>query len=93
MLRCASDIMLVVPTSELYWFYLPCVCFLSVFLRRVLAIKNNLPVYLMIHETTVLILIPEPIAQMLVYHVLCMLSQVTTRGGVLQDVLGLEDTF
>ena len=36
---------------------LSALCVFSIsFLRLVLAIKNNLPVYLMIHETTVLIL-------------------------------------
>ena len=39
-----------------YWFHLPCACFLSVFLPPVLAIKNNILVYLMTHATTVLIL-------------------------------------
>ena len=61
---------------ESYWFDLPCVRFLSVFLHHVLAIKNYLPVYLMIPCNYCNN--PEPVAQIGLYHVLCMLSQVTT---------------
>ena len=55
---------------------LPFVCFLSVFLHHVLAIKNNLPVYLMIpcnYCTN-----PEPVAQIMKYKVSRALHAVTS---------------
>ena len=55
---------------------LPLVCFLSVFVHHVLAIKNNLPVYLMIpcnYFTN-----PEPVAQIMKYNVSRALHDVTS---------------
>ena len=64
----ADDLYLTTPN-------LPFVCFLSVFLHLVLAIKNNLPVYLMIpcnYCTN-----PEPVAQIMKYKVSRALHAVT----------------
>ena len=55
---------------------LPCVCFLSVILHHVLAIKNNLPVHLMIlcnYCTN-----PEAVAQIMEYKVSRALHGVTS---------------
>ena len=70
---------------------LPFVCFLSVFLHHVLAIKNNLPVYLMIpcnYGTN-----PEPVAQIMKYKVSRALHAVTNYYTCIKLLCPMYYTF